>query len=187
MADMRGIAVKNIVVLIGSPRKGGNTDLLANAYADGARKAGHLVHTLSVIGKQIGGCIGCNACYRNEKHLCAQKDDMTQCYAMLAEADVIVIATPIYFYGVSSQLKAIIDRLHNPIRNTFRVKKLCLLAVCADETDMVFDSVKLMYASVLRYFALEDGGIVAVHGVQDKGDIKGNPALERARQMGACA
>lgn len=177
--------MKNTAVLIGSPRKGGNTELLANAFIEGARSVGHRVEVISVVGKHIGGCLGCNACYRDAGHSCVQKDDMTRCYETLATADVIVIATPIYFYGVSSQLKALIDRLHNPIRNTFKVKKLCLLAVCADETDAVFDSVKAMYASVLSYFSLEGGGVLTVNGVQDRGDIKDNPALERAREMGA--
>ena len=109
---------------------------------------------------------------------------MDDCYTRLATADVIVIATPIYFYGVSSQLKCLIDRLHNPIRNSFKVKKLGLLAVCADETESVFDSVVTMYRSVLSYFSLADGGMVTVCGVSEKGDIAGHPKLKIAEEMG---
>ena len=176
--------MKNIVVIIGSPRKNGNTELLADAFIEGACSAGNHVEKISVLGKKIGGCIGCNACYRDAEHRCIQHDDMEDCYRLLSVADVIVIATPIYFYGVSSQLKCLIDRLHNPIRNTFKVKKLGLLAVCADENDSVFDSVISMYRSVLSYFSLADGGMVTVYGVSEKGDIAGHPKLKVAKDMG---
>ena len=150
-------SMKHIVVIIGSPRKNGNTELLANAFIEGAQSAGHTVDVISVAGKHINGCIGCNACYRDAAHKCVYQDDMTECYKQLADADVIVAATPIYFYGVSSQLKCLIDRLHNPIRNSFKVKKLGLLAVCTDAQESVFDSVKAMYHSILSYFSLENG------------------------------
>ncbi len=176
--------MKHIVVIVGSPRKNGNTELLADAFIKGARSVGNTVETISVIGKKIGGCLGCNACYRDAQHRCALHDDMEVCYKRLSEADVIVIATPIYFYGVSSQLKCLIDRLHNPIRNSFKVKKLGLLAVCADDRESVFDSVVTMYRSILNYFSLSDGGVVTVCGVSEKGDIKGNPKLKAAQEMG---
>lgn len=176
--------MKNIIVITGSPRKNGNTELLADAFIEGARGAGHTVEKLTVFGKKIGGCIGCNACYRDAEHRCVLQDDMQDCYRILSEADMIVVATPIYFYGVSSQLKCLIDRLHNPIRNSFRVKKLGLLAVCADENEAVFDSVITMYRSVLSYFSLLDGGIVTVCGVSEKGDIAENPKLKTAEKMG---
>jgi multimeric flavodoxin WrbA len=178
-----GTILKNIAVIIGSPRKNGNTEILANAFIEGAKNSGNNVEVISVIGKKIGSCIGCNACYR-EEHKCVQDDDMTQCYEQLAKAEVIVIATPIYFYGVSSQLKCLIDRLHNPIRNGFQVKKLALLAVCADTKQSVFDSVKVMYRSVLEYFSLEDGGIITAFGVKDKGDIHDSSSLEEAKKLG---
>lgn len=176
--------MKNIVVIVGSPRKNGNADLLADAFIKGARGAGNSVEKLTVIGKKIGGCLGCNACFRDPEHRCVQHDDMEDCYRLLSAADVIVIATPIYFYGVSSQLKCLIDRLHNPIRSSFKVKKLGLLAVCADEKDSACDSVVTMYRSVLSYFSLLDGGIITVHSVKDKGDIEGNPKLMAAEEMG---
>lgn len=176
--------MKNIMVIVGSPRKNGNTELLADAFIKGARSAGNNVEKISVIGKKIGGCIGCNACYRDMEHRCVQHDDMEDCYRRLSTADVIVAATPIYFYGVSSQLKCLIDRLHNPMRSSFKVKKLGLLAVCADEKESVFDSVITMYRSVLNYFSLADGGMVTICGLLEKGDIVGNPQLKAAEDMG---
>lgn len=176
--------MKNIVVVIGSPRKNGNTEILANAFINGAREAGNNVNVISVNGQKIGGCTGCNYCYKNAQHNCVQNDGMTQIYAQLALADIIVFATPVYFYGVSSQLKCLIDRLHNPIRNSFAVKKLALLAVCADKEESVFDSVIAMYQSVLKYFSLANGGIITVHSVVEKGDINSNPKLIDAYNLG---
>ncbi|MBE5995147.1 MAG: flavodoxin family protein [Paenibacillaceae bacterium] len=173
-----------IAVLIGSSRRNGNTEILANAFIDGINKQENSVEIISVIGKKVNGCTGCDFCYRDDSHNCAQKDDMQEIYKRLADANVIVIATPVYFYGVSSQLKCMIDRLHNPIRNTFRVKELVLLAVCADEVPTVFDSLITMYHSILSYFSLENGGLITVPGVAGKGDIQGNAALLEAHKLG---
>lgn len=176
--------MKNIAVVIGSPRKGGNTDILARAFIEGAKRAGNEVDVIYVADKKIGSCTGCNYCYKSAGSKCVQDDGMTDIYRRLSCAEVIVFATPIYFYGVSSQLKALIDRLHSPIRNNFKVKKLALLAVCADTRKTVFDSVKTMYQSVLSYFSLENGGIITVYGVKEKGDIIGNPAIAEAEELG---
>ena len=97
---------------------------------------------------------------------------------------MIVIASPVYFYGVSAQLKAIIDRLHTPFRNSFKVKKLGLLLVAAATLPAVFDAIELQYKLVLDFFKLEDAGRVLVRGVKDKGDIKDNRALKEAYDFG---
>jgi len=176
--------MKNITVVIGSPRKNGNTEMLANAFVKGAKEAGNTVDIISLTEHNIKGCLGCNYCLNNEEHQCVHKDDMTEIYKRLAVADVLVFATPIYFYGASAQIKCLIDRLHNPIRKSFKVKKLVLLAVGADTIDAVFESVKLMYKSILKYFSLEDGGIITAGGVKDKGDIAGSKALNEAYNVG---
>ena len=172
-----------IVVLLGSVRREGNTDLLVKAFVDGASK-NHDVEVISVADYKVNPCIGCNSCFEREGNLCTQKDDMEIVYGKLAVADMIVIASPVYFYGISAQLKAIVDRLHTPLRNTFKVKKLGLLLVAAATLPAVFDAIELQYKLVLDYFNLEDAGRVLVYGVKDKGDIKGNKALEEAYNLG---
>lgn len=176
--------MKRVLVIMGSPRRNGNTELLADAFIEGAVSAGHDVEKLAISDFKINGCIGCNSCFSDVENRCFQRDDMEECYKCLAQADVLVFATPIYFYGVSSQLKCLIDRLHNPIRNSFAVKKLVLLAVCADNKLHVFNSVLEMYHAVLSYFSLENGGEVTAYGVAQKGDIAGNEALNKAREIG---
>ena len=87
-------------------------------------------------------------------------------------ADVLVIASLVYFYGVSAQLKALIDRLHTPMRNEFKLKKLALILVGAAALPELFDAIKVQYRLVLNYFKLEDAGTVFVRGAKDKGDVK---------------
>ena len=115
--------MSRIIVLVGSVRKGGNTDLLAQAFAESAGKR-HEVELVSVADYAVHPCIGCNSCYTSEGHRCFREDDMQQIYEKLKPADVLVIASPVYFYGISAQLKAVIDRLHTPMRNDFAIKKL---------------------------------------------------------------
>ena len=98
---------------------------------------------------------------------------------------MVVIASPVYFYGISAELKAIIDRLHTPMRNKFRVKKLALLLVGAATLPELFDAIKLQYQLVLNFFHLEDAGMVLVRGVKDMGDIKGRKELEEAYNLGS--
>ncbi|MDD2318092.1 MAG: NAD(P)H-dependent oxidoreductase [Desulfobacterales bacterium] len=173
-----------IVVLCGSARKGGNTDLLVRAFVDGALEHNE-VEIISVGEVNVKPCIGCNACRKRETHNCFQQDDMPEIYEKLKTAEMIVIASPVYFYGLSAQLKAIIDRLHSPIRNEFKVKELALLLVAADTIPEVFDSILVQYRAILKYFHLKDAGNILVRGVEGKGAIRGNPALKEARELGA--
>lgn len=176
-------AVSNIVVLSGSVRKGGNTELLVQAFVDGAKK-NNGVEVISVADYKVNPCIGCNTCFDREGHECFQKDDMTKVYEKLKVADVLVIASPVYFYGVSAQLKAFIDRLHTPMRNEFKLKKLALILVGAATLPELFDSINVQYRLVLNYFKLEDAGTVLVRGAKDKGDVKNTDGLEKAYQLG---
>ena len=97
---------------------------------------------------------------------------------------MLVIASPVYFYGLSAQLKAVIDRLHTPMRNTFPIRKLALLLVGGAELPELFDSILVQYRLALNFFHLEDAGQVLVRGVRDRNDIQGNPALDEARALG---
>ena len=175
--------MSKIVVLVGSMRKGGNTDLLAQAFTEGASKNND-VELVSVADYKVNPCIGCNSCFTRKDNSCFQNDDMSVIYEKLRTADIVVIASPVYFYGISAQLKAIVDRLHTPMRNEFHVKKLALLLVGAASLPNLFDSIKLQYQLVLDFFQLENIGMVLVRGVKEKGDIEGNEALNKAFELG---
>lgn len=175
--------MSRILILTGSMRRGGNTDLLAQAFATGAGE-NHEVEMVSVADYKVSPCIGCNSCFTREGNGCFQNDDMTKIYEKLKTTDILVIASPVYFYGISAQLKAVIDRLHTPMRNEFPIKKLALLLVGAATLPELFDSIIMQYQLVLNYFQLEDAGRVLVRGVKEKGDIEGTDALEEAYQLG---
>ena len=195
-----------ILIISGSPRKGGNTELLAEAFAKGAAEHHH-VEIVSVRDYKVNPCLGCNACFKtngrsSESHpnlfedgrvvtdegeangICAQKDDMSPIYEKMNQADMLVIASPVYFYGISAQLKAVIDRFHNPIRDTFHIKKMALLLVGAATLPELFDAILTEYNLCLNFFNIEDAGKVLVRGVKDKGDIKGTRFLDDAYQLG---
>lgn len=175
--------MSRIIVLVGSVRKGGNTDLLAQAFAESAGK-NHEVELVSVADYSVHPCIGCNSCYSSEGHRCFQNDDMRQVYDKLKQADGLVVASPVYFYGISAQLKAVIDRLHTPMRNDFPIRKLGLILVGAAELPDLFDPIILQYRMILRFFHLEDIGMVLVPGAKDKGDVLTTDGIRQAREMG---
>ena len=172
----------NILVLSGSPRKGGNTELLAEAFAKGAA-AQHHVEIVSVRDYKVNPCLGCNACFK-ANGICAQKDDIALIYEKMSQADMLVIASPVYFYGICAQLKAVIDRFHNPIRDTFHIKKMALLLVGAATLPELFDAIIAEYNLCLKFFGIEDVGNVLVRGVKDKGDINNTDALNEAYTLG---
>ena len=174
----------NILILSGSPRKGGNTELLVEAFVKGASQKHH-VEVVPVHDNKVNPCMGCNACFKNEANTCVQNDDMSLIYEKTTRADMLVIASPVYFYGLSAQLKAVIDRFHNPIRDTFRLKKMALLLVGADTLPELFDSILAQYRLCLNFFKLEDAGCVLVRGVKNKGDIRNVDALHEAFHLGS--
>ena len=173
----------NILILSGSPRKGGNTELLVEAFVKGAAEHHH-VEVVSVRDYKVNPCLGCNACFNSKDNTCAQKDDMTLIYEKMAMADILVIASPVYFYSISAQLKTIIDRLHNPIRDSFNIQKMALLLVGAASLPELFDAILAEYNLCLNYFHIEDAGKVLVRGAANKGDILNTNALDEAYELG---
>ena len=196
----------NILIINGSPRKGGNTELLVDAFARGAAKHHH-VEIVSVRDYKVNPCMGCNACFKtngrsSESHpnlfedgrvvtdegeangICAQKDDMGMIYEKMSQAEMLVIASPVYFYGISAQLKAVIDRFHNPIRDSFHITKMALLLIGAATLPELFDAILTEYNLCLKFFGIEDVGNVLVRGVKDKGDINNIDALNEAYRLG---
>lgn len=103
------MSAKNVLILSGSPRKGGNSDTLCGEIARGARDAGHAVETIRVAERRIGYCTGCGLCSFHGKP-CPQRDDAADIQARMLAADVIVMASPVYFYSICAQLKTLLDR-----------------------------------------------------------------------------
>ena len=173
----------NILILSGSPRKGGNTDLLVEAFVKGASQK-HNVEVVFVHDYKVSPCMACDSCFTDNDHHCVQHDDMPVIYDKMSEADLLVIASPVYFYGLSAQLKAIIDRCHNPIRDSFPIKKMALLLVGGASLPALFDAIETEYQLCLNFFHMEDAGRVLVRKMRKKGDIMESEALQEAYELG---
>ena len=171
---------RNIAVVIGSPRRGGNTWLLAEAFIRGAEDAGHHVE---VIDAGIAGCIGCEYCF-SHAGICFRKDAMTPFYGILRACDTIVYATPVYCFTFSAQIKAFMDRMYCGLADPFGITSCCLLAVFEDKDPAIAQPLIDTYRINAAYTHMRDEGIVCVPGVYEKGAIEGNPKLEEAYGLG---
>ena len=174
---------KNVLILSSSPRKGGNSEALAAAFAKGAQEAGNQVETVYLREKQYGFCKGCLACQKLGH--CVIKDDAVEIAAKMHDADVLVFATPIYYYSDSGQLKTMLDRA-NPLFGTdYAFTKAYLLATAAEDgQETVAGSEKAVQGWVDCFDRCELAGTVFAGGVTDVGEITGHPALEKAYQSG---
>lgn len=174
---------KHIVLLNGSARPGGNTTLLADAFLRGAEASGCRVTAFSLRRMKIKPCRACDHCVRHIGR-CVLRDDMHHIYEALETADAIVFASPVYFYTFSAQIKAAIDRLYNPIRDSFPIMSCALLAVCADDGAETFLPMIDAYRAIAQYLKWDDRGVITAHGLTQKGDIAGHPALAAAESLG---
>lgn len=174
---------KNVLIISSSPRKGGNSETLAAAFARGAQEAGNRVETVYLREKQYSFCKGCFAC-RKLGH-CVINDDAVELAARMYDADVLVFVTPVYYYSVSGQLKTILDRA-NPIYDTdYAFTKAYLLATAAeDEPETVEGTEKAVQGWVDCFPRCELVETVFAGGVNEVGEIVGHPALEKAYQVG---
>ena len=167
---------KKVLIISSSPRKGGNSETLAAAFVKGAREAGNQVETVYLREKQVGFCKGCLACL-NLGH-CVIQDDAVEIAAKMHDANVLVFATPVYYYCVSGQLKTMLDRA-NPLFDTDY-----LLATAAEDAPETFAGTeKAVQGWVDCFPRCALAGTVFAGGVNGVGEIAGHAALEQAYQM----
>lgn len=174
---------KTVLVLSASARKGGNTDRLCDEFIKGAEAAGHATEKLYVGFMQVKGCIGCRVCQSNGGQ-CVQKDDMTVIYEKMKAADIIVFGSPVYFYSINAQMKAVMDRTF-AIEHVIKDKTAYLIASGAAPEVKYMELITDHFCKYLGCFTgIAVGGIVIGCGNTDKGDIAGSPALQDAYEMG---
>ena len=174
---------KKIVVVIGSPRHNGNTEIMADAFVQGAMESGNQVTVYKLSEMKVNGCHGCDYCSMHQGE-CVQKDEMQKIYPALYEADMLVFASPLYYYGFSSQIKAMIDRLYATIANPLKLNECMLLADSYDDDFAVFEPMLVNYKVICKYQHWEDRGILTLSGVKKKGAMANHPRLAEARQLG---
>ena len=174
---------KNVLILSGSPRKGGNSDLLCDEFARGAQESGHAVEKIRVAAQKIHPCSACYYC-REHGGECVHKDDMAALLQKMIDADVIVLASPVYFYSIDAQLKAVIDRT---VARWLEVKnkEFYYIVTMADEDAASADTT----LACLRGYAdcvegVVERGVVIGSGVYEPGKVKDTPAMQRAYHMG---
>lgn len=173
-----------IVVLAGSPRKGGNTDLLVEAFSEGATGAGKTLVPFRVAGMHIGGCLGCGHCHEVAPATCVQKDDMPPILEALRSSDALVLASPVYYFGVTSQLKAAIDRMFALLQEPSSIRRAALLMTCGADGAEVADASIAMFRRILAYQGWEEAGIVVAPKLHVPGQIAGRKELVDARAIG---
>lgn len=178
--------MKKILILSGSPRKGGNSDTLCNEFMRGATEAGHQVEKIRLADKKINYCTGCGVC--NTTHHCVQQDDMAEILDKLIKADVIVLATPVYFYAMNAQMKTLIDRCV-PRYTDISGKDFYFIISAADTDKSIMEKVIESFRGFTRD-CLPDArekGIIYGLGAWMSGDILSSPAMKQAYDAGKSA
>lgn len=174
---------KNVLLVTASLRAGSNSDALAEAFARGAREAGHTVEVVSLKGKHIAFCQGCLACLRTGK--CVLADDAVAIAEKVGRADVVAFASPVYYYGIAGQLKTLLDRCNALYDSDYAFRDIYLLASAAEaEKSAVEGSVKAIQGWVDCFEKASLAGTVFAGGVNAPGDIRNHPALEKAYAAG---
>lgn len=170
-----------IVVLNGSPRREGNTELMADAFVKGAAEQGHEVHKVNLAGKKTAPCLACEYCFAHDG-VCIQNDDMKEILELTDGADMIVFASPIYWFSVSAQLKSVIDRLYARAQKGFTIR--CAALLLDAMSDGVFRSAIAAYEDTCEYLGWENKGILTVPGMSKKGAMKESEGLKKAYELG---
>ena len=173
---------KKVLIISSTPRKGGNSDKLCDAFAEGAKEAGNGVEKARIADLKIGYCTGCYACQRTGK--CAIKDDARRVIDKMMAADVIVLASPVYFYSICAQLKALIDRtvvVYPDLTN----KRFYYLLTMADTDRAKFDGpIAALRGFLDCYEGSKEAGMVCADGVYELGAIEGTKFLTEAKKLG---
>jgi multimeric flavodoxin WrbA len=173
----------NIVVLSGSPRKDGSTERLVQEFIAGAREAGKLVTEFRVADMQIAPCLGCGSCHQSG--VCVYKDDMPQVLDALRSADALLLASPIYYWNVTAQLKTAIDRFYSSLRvNPLSVKRAALLLTSGNAAPDTCEGAIVTYKRICRHQNWEDAGIVTAQSLHTPEMLDGRAELSQARELG---
>lgn len=174
---------KKVLVLSASPRKGGNSDLLCDQFMLGAKEAGSQVEKIFLRDKEINYCVACDSC-QNNGGSCVQDDDMAEVLDKMIAADVIVMATPVYFYSMNGQMKTLIDRTY-PRYTEITNKEIYIIVTAAVRNKQALKRTIegfRGFTSLLR--GEKEKGIIYGTGAWNMGDIKGTKAMEQSYEMG---
>jgi multimeric flavodoxin WrbA len=179
---------RTLAVLLGSPRRGGNSETLALRAVEGAEEAGFKTHVIRVTGLKIGGCIDCRRCWTSGSH-CFLNDDMKEIYAVVDKAEAIIFASPLYFYSWSAQIKPAWDRLlpyfSKDSKVSLKGRKAILMATAGDTNASCFDGLKKSFELACEFAGIKIAAQILVPGVNEAGAIaEKTDALAEAFALG---
>ena len=175
--------MKKVIVISTSLRRGSNSDMLADKFAEGARSAGNDVEKISLIGKNIQFCKGCLSCQKLGR--CVISDDVNDIMAKVLKADVVAWATPIYYYEMSGQMKTLIDRMNAMYELDYQFRDVYLLSTAAEnEAETPKRAETGLTGWTDCYPKSHLAGTLFCGGVNDAREIEGNPKLQEAFEMG---
>lgn len=170
----------NILVITGSPRKNGNTEIMAEVFAQSATEAGHTVTVRKLSDNKVDPCIACKYCFTHDG-VCVQNDDMNDILKDLNQADMLVLASPIYWFDVSAQTKCFIDRMYAFAKKGFHLKSIAMLLNSG--ADGVYDAAESQLRSIASYLKWEIKGIIKIPNLKEKGSIKDAKELDQVREF----
>lgn len=175
--------MKKVLIITTSLRQNGNSDVLAQAFSDGAKASGNLVETVSLKNKNLNFCKGCLACGKLGR--CVIDDDANAIAEKMLDSDVIVWATPVYYYSMSGQMKTLIDRVNSLYYKDYKFRKVYLLATATEDEPYTVEGTKKGVQGWVDCFdGVEFSGTLFVGGVTGPADIKGNEKLKDAFNLG---
>ena len=174
---------KKILILASSPRKEGNSDILCDAFRKGVEEAGHLAEKIYLHEQKIGFCKACYACKKSG--VCVQKDDVSHILQKMVLADVIVLATPVYYYTMNGQLKTLIDRtLPRYYTDKISGKSFYFIATAAEKRGTMERTMDGLRGFTDCLPGAKIKGVIYGANVYEKGEVKNRPAVDKAYQMG---
>lgn len=174
---------KNVLIISSSLRNGSNSEALADEFLKGAKKVGHNAEKISLAGKTINFCKGCLACNKTLK--CVIDDDSREIVEKMLKADVLVFATPVYYYSVCGQLKTLLDRANPLFASDYKFRDIYLLATAAeDESETVKGTETAVQGWIDCFEKANLSKTIFAGGVNDAGDINGHIALKEAYETG---
>ena len=177
------VMAKKIVVLSGSPRKGGNSELLCDQFIRGAVEIGNLVEKIFVCDMKINYCTACDACQGNGG-ACVQKDDMAAILDKMICADVLVMATPVYFYTMNAQMKTVIDRTYARYTAVSNKEMYFIMTAAVGNKELLERTLESFRGFTACLNGAKEKGVIYGTGVWNKGDIRSSPAMDQAYEMG---
>jgi multimeric flavodoxin WrbA len=173
---------KKVLVFSSSPRKGGNSDLLCDRFIEGANEAGNHTEKIFLRDNKINYCTGCGAC--QEKGKCVQKDDMAELLDKMVAANVLVMATPVYFYSISAQMKTLIDRTC-PKYTKIKNKDMYFIITAADTRKKELERTLECFRGFTDCLTgAKEKGVIYGTGLWKIGDVNGSKTMKQAYEMG---